>query len=142
MKAFLLLEKNWFNLYRKPFCSLSLIVKNTVLAGFLFLEISETEFFFEFWKITWHKGEKCCSFFRNSNPPGYAFAKPSKLGVGEWGEHILLSPAPPPIIYKKISKASMGLVQPSCRWVYSAPNGPARFLPREINQCFIWTLPL
>ena len=92
MKAFLLLEKNWFNLYRKPFCSLSLIMKNTVLDAFLFLEISETDLFFEFWKITWRKGEKCCSFFRNSLPPGYAFAKPSKLGVGEWGEYILLPP--------------------------------------------------
>ena len=140
MKAFLLLEKNWFNLYRKPFCSLSLIVKNTVLASFLFLEISETEFFFNSEKSLSIKEKNAVRFLEIQTLLAIPLQNHLSWGLG-CGGSISFSP-PPPIIYKKISKASMGLVQPSCRWVYSAPNGPARFLPREINQCFIWTLPL
>ena len=41
-------RKNWFNLFKKPCCRPSFIVKNTVLDGFLFSESSEKDLFLQF----------------------------------------------------------------------------------------------
>ena len=41
-------RKNWFNLFKKPCCRPSFIVKNAVLDGFLFSESSEKDLFLRF----------------------------------------------------------------------------------------------
>ena len=65
-KVYYFVRKKWFNLFIKPSCSPTFIVKNTVSAGFVFSDISKKYLFWKFRKTIRCIGNKFIIFRKQS----------------------------------------------------------------------------